>query len=152
MTELKYPTLVTMKNVLDLIARIFLACIFLFEAYDSIAYFKQTKETMTEYGFTWNQDVLLVCTIIGLLIGGILVLIGYRVGLGALLLLLYWIPVTFTVYSFWNDPDDYRRLHSIIFMKNVAIIGGLLMLIVNGSGKFSVKRLLMVTRIPKGET
>ena len=46
-----------MKDTIDLIARIFISLIFLFEAYDSIKFFKSTKAIMTEYGITWNQDI-----------------------------------------------------------------------------------------------
>ena len=95
-----------MKDSIDLLGRILIAFIFLFEAYDSIAFFKLTKETMLSYGLTWNQDLLLYSSIFLLMLGGILVLIGYRASLGAGLLLLYWIPVTFIVHSFWNDPED----------------------------------------------
>ena len=138
-----------MKDWIDLLARILISCIFLFEAYDSIAFFKQTKETMTEYGLTWNQELLLVGAIILLILGGILLLIGYRSSFGAILLLLYWVPVTFIVYSWWNDPIEIRRLNSIFFMRNLAVIGGLLMILVHGSGRFSVKRLILAMRVPK---
>jgi uncharacterized membrane protein YphA (DoxX/SURF4 family) len=87
-----------------------------------------------------------------LLIGGVLILLGYRMGLAGFLILAYWLPVTFIVYSFWNDPPDEVRLHAIIFAKNLAIAGGVLLLMIKGSGKYSVKRLQRVTRIPKGET
>jgi len=93
-----------MKDVLDLVGRILIAFIFLYEAYDSIAFFKQNKMTMTEFGVTWNQDLLLYGSIFLLLLGGILILIGYRVAFGAFCLLLYWIPLTFILYSWWNDP------------------------------------------------
>lgn len=48
-----------MKDIMDLMARIFLSLIFLWEAYDSIKYFKSTKIAMTGYGITWRQDLLL---------------------------------------------------------------------------------------------
>ncbi len=102
---------------------------------------------MTDYGITWNQDMLLVGVIIFLLIGGILVLIGYRVGLGVTMLLIYWIPVTFIVHSWWQYPEEMKRLQAIMFMKNIAITGGLLMLLVNGAGRFSVKRLFATTNV-----
>ena len=137
-----------MKDVADLIARIFLATIFLFEAYDSIQFYDHTQQTMTDYGITWRQDFLLISCIVLLLIGGVSLLIGYQAKLGAALLLAYWIPVTFIVYSFWNDPQEVRRLHSIFFMKNIAIIGGLLMVLVNGTGKYSIRRMLDVRRLP----
>ncbi|MDX1684164.1 MAG: DoxX family protein [Saprospiraceae bacterium] len=138
-----------MKDILDLVARVLISCIFLFEAYDSVAYYKNTKQTMIDYNLTWQTDILLIASIILLIVGGIFLLIGYRSALAATMLLMYWIPVTFIVYSFWNDPEEYRRLHSIFFMKNMAVVGGLLMIIVHGSGKYSVRRLIQAVRVPK---
>jgi len=137
-----------MKDVTDLIARIFIALIFLFEAYDSIKYFKTTKSQMTDYGFTWNQDFLLVSAIFLMILGGILVLSGYRSSFGAILLLIFYVPVTLVLHSWWNDPIEIQREQSILFMKNVAIIGGLLMVFVNGSGRYSIKRLFATTKVP----
>ena len=138
-----------MKDVLDLIARIMISTIFLFEAFDSIIYYNSTQNTMTEYGVHWRQDILLIGAIVLLILGGLLILIGYRAKFGAVLLLCYWIPVTLIVHSFWDAPEEVRRVQSILFMKDIAIIGGLLMLLVHGSGKYSVKRLLAVMRLPK---
>ncbi len=136
-----------MKDIIDLLARACLAFIFLYEAYDSIHYFKATKVTMTEFGITWRQDLLLLGVITFLIVGGLLVLTGYRTGLGVVMLLAYWIPVTFIVHSWWEYPEPEARLQAIMFMKNVAITGGLLMLWVNGAGKFSVKRLFATTNV-----
>lgn len=137
------------KDTADLIGRILIAFIFFHEAINSIFTFEQTKLTMTEYGITWYQDILLVGVITILIFGALQVLIGYGANLGALLLLLYWIPFTFIVYSFWNDSDDIRRLHALYFSRNMAIAGGLLILFANGSGNYSVKRLIHVMRLPK---
>jgi putative oxidoreductase len=138
-----------MKDVVDLLGRILLSFIFIYEAIDSILYFKKTTNLMTEYGITFQQDLLLVGAIFLLLAGGTLLLIGYRIGLGAILLMIYWIPVTFIVHSFWNDDLPERRLESILFMKNIAILGGLMFMAVNTSGKYSIKTLLANTRVPK---
>ena len=154
-----------MKDIVDLIGRVFLAFIFLYEAYDSIFFFKPTLKKMTFYGITGSQEFLLYGAIFLLLLGGILVLLGYRTSLGVFLLLLYWIPVTFIVHDFWNVPlecvmsvscpelqlneqEIFRRLQGILFMKNLAITGGLLMLWVNGSGKYSIRRLFATTKVP----
>ncbi|MCR9287528.1 DoxX family membrane protein [Saprospiraceae bacterium] len=151
-----------LKDIADLIARLCLAFIFLYEAYDSLVYFKATKAKMIEYGLTWNSEFLLVSGIILLILGGIMLLSGYRSGLGVTLLLMYWIPVTFIVHDFWNIDrdcnfevtclswvDEYRRIQGIMFMKNIAIMGGLLMVWVNGSGRYSIKRLFATTKVPK---
>jgi putative oxidoreductase len=137
-----------MKDIVDLIGRILLSFIFLFEAYDSLVYFKSTKLLMTAYGITWRQDLLLTGAITLLILGGVLLLIGYRSGFGVTLLLLYWIPVTFIVHSFWNDPPEEQRWQSILFMKNLAITGGLLMVWVNGSGRYSIRRLFATFKVP----
>ncbi|GAB5555015.1 MAG: hypothetical protein Sapg2KO_46060 [Saprospiraceae bacterium] len=137
-----------MKHLLDLLGRIFIAMIFLFEAYDSIWYAEENKAKMTEYGLTWRQDLLLYGAIFLLVVGGILLLIGYRVKLGAIMLLAYWVPVTFIVHSFWNDPEDLRRIQSILFMRNLGIVGGLLFVYVNGSGKYSIRRLFATSKVP----
>jgi putative oxidoreductase len=137
-----------MRDITDLIGRIFLATIFLFEAFDSIRYFDETKQAMTLHGVTWNQNFLLYCAIFLLVMGGLMVLTGYRSTLGAILLLMYWVPVTFIVHDFWNcAAKDELREQSILFMKNIAIIGGLLMLAGKGSGRYSIKKLLATTRV-----
>ncbi len=136
-----------MRDITDLIGRIFLSAIFLFEAVDSTLYFEKTKQTMSVYGLHWNQDMLLYGAILFLVMGGLMVLLGYRSTLGAILLLIYWVPVTFLVHDFWMYPKDELRIQSILFMKNIAIIGGLLMLVGKGSGRYSIKRLLATTRV-----
>ena len=76
-----------------------------------------------------------------------LIWLRYRSTFGAMLLLLYWVPVTFLVHDFWNSPKEELRLESILFMKNMAIIGGLLMIVGKGSGRYSMRRLLATTRV-----
>lgn len=137
-----------MKDIADLIARILISFIFLFEAYDYIRDFDGTKSIMADYGLTWNPNMLLFGAITLLILGGVMVLSGYRSSLGATLLLLYWIPVTFIMHSFWNDPESIRQASELHFMKNLAIIGGLLTVLVNGSGRYSIRRLFATARVP----
>jgi putative oxidoreductase len=136
-----------MKDIIDLLARICIALIFLWEAWDSIANYESTKASMAGYNITSSQDFLLTSAIVLMILGGILVLTGYRSGFGALLLLVFYVPATFVMHSWWNDPIDIQREQSILFMKNIAIIGGLLMVFVNGSGRYSIKRLFATTKV-----
>ena len=136
-----------MRDVIDLIGRIFLSAIFIFEAFDTTLYFEKTRQTMTQYGFTSHQDLILHAAIVLLVMGGLMVLFGYRSTFGSALLLCYWAPITFVVHDFWNAPKDQLRLESILFMKDVAIVGGLLMLMGKGSGRYSIKRLFATTKV-----
>ena len=138
-----------MKDVADLLGRIFLGVLFIYEALDSIIFFDKTVRTMKSHGITFSPNILLGILVIFLVVGSILVLIGYYARVGALMLLLYWVPFTLYAYSFWNDPSHLVRINSLNFMRAMAISGGLLIMIANGAGKYSVKRLIYVLRLPK---
>ncbi len=137
-----------MKDIFDLIGRMFVSAIFFYEAIDSMLYFDKTKIVMTKYGFVWQQDFILYATIFCLFLGATLILMGYRTGFGAFLLLLYWIPITLAVYSFWRAPTDaslrYQALH---FVKNIAIMGGIIQVLVHKSGKYRIRRIFSTTRV-----
>ncbi|MBK8620526.1 MAG: DoxX family protein [Saprospiraceae bacterium] len=138
-----------MKDIFELMGRIFIAFVFIYEALDALVFFEKTKMTMTVYGITWQQDFVLTSLIFILLLGGFLVLIGYYASVGSVLLLLYWLPYTLIVYSFWDDPLELKRLHALYFMRNLALCGGLMLLLANGAGKYSIKRLLFIMKLPK---
>lgn len=131
-----------LNDILDLIGRILISFLFLFEAYDSFLFYSVTRDKMVSYGLSWYPELWLNISLFFLCIGGLFLLIGYRARLAAFLLLLYWVPLTFIVYNFWAYPVDEQREISILFMKNIAISGALLLILVNGSGRFSMKRLL----------
>ncbi len=138
-----------MKNWIDLIGRIVVGLFFFFEAFDTIVFFDVTRETLTGYGITFAQDFLIAGSIIILLLGGMMVITGYYASIGATLLLIYWFTFTVVVYSWWNDPPEVKSLHVKSFMRNMALCGGLLIIIANGAKDYSVKRILHVMRLPK---
>lgn len=138
-----------MKDISELLARTLISFVFIYEALDAIVFYQKTKATMTAYGIVWQQDLILKLIIFVILFGGILVLMGYFARFGAALLLVFWVGYTLTVYSFWNDAPEYRRVHALYFMRNMALCGGLLLVMAHGAGKYSVKRLIYILRLPK---
>jgi putative oxidoreductase len=132
-----------MKDTLDLIARVLISTFFFFEAADNMIFYQLNLDKMVAYGLSWNPEVFLVGATILLVLGGLMLLIGYRAGLAGFFLLCYWLPLTFVVHDWWNmDPGELRRIQSFLFTKNLAIMGALLLIMANGSGRFSVRRLL----------
>jgi putative oxidoreductase len=136
-----------MKDIFDLLGRIFISFIFFFEAYDSLFFYQDTKNQMTAYGILWQQELLLNGSIFLLILGSLLILLGYRPSFGALLLLLYWLPLTFILYPFWEAGPEARRDMSVHFMKNMAISGGLFLVLVNGAGRWSMRRLFATSYV-----
>jgi putative oxidoreductase len=73
------------------------------------------------------------------LAGGLSVLLGYRARFGAFLLLLVLVPVTLIMHRFWAVPDpQLAALQKVMFMKNLSMIGGALVLMYYGAGPVSL--------------
>lgn len=71
--------------------------------------------------------------------GGLSVLLGYRIRWGAGLLLLFLAPVTLMMHRFWAATDPMQaQLHMVMFMKNLALIGGAILIGYFGAGPVSL--------------
>jgi len=73
------------------------------------------------------------------LAGGLSVLLGYHARFGAFLLLVFLVPVTLIMHRFWGVPDpQMRALQQVMFLKNLSMIGGALVLMYYGAGPVSL--------------
>jgi putative oxidoreductase len=71
--------------------------------------------------------------------GGLSILLGYRAKVGAWLIALFLVAVTPMMHKFWIVPDPMmHQLQMILFMKNVAILGGALLITQLGAGPWSL--------------
>jgi putative oxidoreductase len=76
--------------------------------------------------------------ILGLL-GGLSVLLGYRARAGAWLLIVFLVPVTIALHPFWAVADPMgRQMQLAMFLKNVSILGGALLIAHFGAGPVSL--------------
>ncbi len=62
------------------------------------------------------------------LAGAIFLILGYRIRLGAFLLLLFMVPVTLIYHDFWFQEGAQVQTELVMFLKNLAIIGGLIII------------------------
>ncbi len=75
------------------------------------------------------------------LVGGLSLLLGYKAKIGAWMLVVFLIPVTFMIHTYWDkEAGMLARMDMLCFWKNISLIGALLMLAYTGSGPYSVKR------------
>ncbi|MET0392975.1 MAG: DoxX family protein [Chitinophagaceae bacterium] len=73
------------------------------------------------------------------LLGGLSILLGYKAKYGAWLLILFLVPVTFTMHRFWTIADPMmQRMDMVMFMKNISLIGTALLLTYFGAGPVSI--------------
>jgi len=71
---------------------------------------------------------------------GILVAIGWQTRIAAFGLVAFTIVATLLAHNYWDMTGAARRANETAFWKNLAIIGGLMMLMASGAGRFSVDR------------
>ena len=115
------------------IGRTFLSAIFLLSGFDKIANPQGTQQYMAAKGMP-ATGLFLVAAILLELVGGLMLLLGCHARRGALLLILFLVPTTLIFHT-----DFAEKLQVIMFMKNLAILGGLLFVAAFGSGPFSLK-------------
>ena len=73
------------------------------------------------------------------IVGGISVALGYRARLGALALIAFLVPVTFSMHQFWNVADPMAAMNEkISFLKNLGLTGGALVIAYFGAGPVSL--------------
>lgn len=69
------------------------------------------------------------------IVGGVSILLGYKAKYGALILIAFLVPVTFMMHAFWGVSDPMQKqMQMTMFMKNIALIGGALLIFASGSG------------------
>ena len=83
-----------------------------------------------------------VAVMVGLLelIGGILIVIGFQTRLAGLGLALFTLAASWLFHAFWSAPAEQQFVTQLLFMKNISIAGGLLLLSALGPGPFSLDR------------
>jgi putative oxidoreductase len=128
------------SNLVGLFGRQLFSIIFILS---SASHFKPaTVEYGAQHGVPL-ASVLVPLSGIVALAGGLSVLLGYRTRLGAWLLTLFLIPVTLTMHNFWVAPDARAfQVESALFLRNVALLGGALLIGHFGGGPLSLDALL----------
>jgi putative oxidoreductase len=127
-------------NAVALVGRILLAIIFIVSGFGKITGYDGTAGYMAAKGMPMVQ-VLLPLTILVELGGALLLLVGFKARWAALLLFLFMIPVTLIFHAFWGLPDaNAAQMQQIHFLKNLAIMGGMLMVYAFGPGTLSVDK------------
>jgi len=119
-----------MKDLIDLISRVLISLLFLFNGYFKIINYDGTIEWMESYGV---PGIFLTPAIILEIAAPILIIIGYNTRLAASLLAGFCIA---TAFVFHTDFSNQMQITS--FLKNIALAGGFLIIAINGARKFSL--------------
>lgn len=125
-------------NLGNFLGRILLGLIFIVAGINKIVGFQDSVKYMQANGITEFTHILLASALFIELVCGFLIIAGYQTKWAALILFLFLIPTTFIFHAFWNAAEPEKNLQSILFFKNLAIMGGLVILAAASPGAISL--------------
>ena len=126
-----------MNHSAMLVGRILLSLVFLIAGYRKLMGVAASAGYFAKLGFPMPE--VLVWVAIAVELGGaILLIVGWKTRWAALLLALFTLIATFAAHRFWEvDPAQYANQMNH-FLKNLAIVGGMVILAATGPGALSV--------------
>ncbi len=124
----------TVKKVSDLAGRSLLSVLFLLSGVGKISAYAATAAYMSSVGV---PGVLLPVVIATEVLGAIAIVLGWQTRVSALLLAGYSLLAALIFHTNFAD-----QIEMIMFLKNVSIAGGFLLLVANGAGPLSLDRRL----------
>ena len=121
-----------------LVGRILLALIFLVAGYRKLMAVAGSAGYFAKLGFPMTD--VLVWVVIAVEIGAaVLLILGWKTRWGALALALFTLIATFAAHRFWEISDAGQYANQMNhFLKNLAIVGGMIILAATGPGPHSV--------------
>lgn len=127
----------TYQNALNLLGRVLLVALFLPAGLSKITGFEGTVGYFTSLGMA-APTLGVIVAIVAEVLGGIALLVGFQTRLVAILLAVFTLAASIIGHAYWAAPADAAFIAQLLFFKNIAVMGGLLVLASSGAGKFSV--------------
>lgn len=113
--------------------------IFFWSGYTKLAYLEPNIGYMKAFGMPAAEWLIWPAALVELA-GGLMLLLGWKARWAAVALIGFTAVATLVFHAYWGVPADEMLNQQIHFMKNIAIIGGLLSILVNGSGRHALER------------
>ena len=123
-----------MTNILDLVGRVFISLVFLLSGINKIINYEGSIGWMESFGM---PGIFLIPAIILEIGAPILIISGYKVKIAAALLSVFCIATALIFHT-----DFSNQMQFVSFMKNIALAGGFLFLVINDTKGFSLERKL----------
>ena len=129
----------TQNNVVTLAGRTLLALIFIVSGFGKITGFAGTAGYMASKGMPM-AEVLLVGAIAVEFLGGLMLLLGWKARWAALAIFIFIVPATLIFHNPAGLTGQDAQNQMIQVMKNLSIMGGMLMVFAFGPGAWSLDR------------
>jgi putative oxidoreductase len=146
-----------LKKIFALFGRLFISTLFILSALNKIFLWQETQSGLINLFSDWQgymgfsvsiakffskaiafvPEILILVTALEL-IGALMIFFNIKVRVGAILLILFMLPATIMLHPFWFVNKARQVAEMILFLKNLAIIGGLFYIISFGSKQIDI--------------
>lgn len=127
----------SLQNPLSLVGRVLLAYLFIPAGIAKITGFAGTVGYIASVGMPAPTLAATAAAIVEI-VGGFAILLGFGTRIAALALALFTLVASLFFHAYWSVPADQQMIQSLLFGKNIAVVGGLLTLAAWGAGAWSV--------------
>ncbi len=127
----------TYQSALNLVGRLLIVALFLPAGLGKIAGFEGTLGYFASLGIPAPVFALVVTIVIEVL-GSIALLVGFQARIVAVIMAIFTLAAAVTGHAYWAAPADAVFIAQLLFFKNIAVMGGLLVLASAGAGRFSI--------------
>ena len=124
-------------GLLPFAARLLLCAIFVQGAFGKITGWAGQAEYMASHGMRFIAPLLAAALVIEV-VGVLLLLVGYQARLAALVMFVYLGIVSAMLHNFWALSGMSAGANQTAFLKNLGIMGGLLMISAYGPGRWAI--------------
>lgn len=127
----------TLQNPLALVGRLLLAWLFLPAGIMKIGGFAGTAGYIASKGLPMPELGVVIAILVE--VGaGLALIAGFGTRIAALALAAFTVAATFVFHNYWGVPAEQAMMQQFLFNKNIAVIGGLLVLAAQGAGAWSL--------------
>lgn len=127
----------TLQNPLALAGRLLLAWFFVLPGFAKISGFAGTAGYIASMGLPMPQVAAALALTVEI-VGGLALFLGLCTRWAALALAFFTLVASFFFHAYWGVPAEAKMVTQLLFNKNIAVVGGLLVLAAFGAGGWSL--------------
>ena len=125
------------KAYVSVVGRLLLALMFILSGFGKLGNIEGTAAFIASGGLP--APTFLAAAVGALeLFGGLALVVGYQVRLVGLALALFTVAASVVFHAFWSAPAAQQYVTQLLFMKNISVAGGMLLISALGAGPLSI--------------
>jgi putative oxidoreductase len=128
------------------VARVLLALMFVLAGIGKLTGLEGTAGYIASKGLPAPMLLAVAAGVLEL-VAGVLIIIGWQARWAALALAGFTVVASVIFHNFWAMPAEQQMMQQLMFMKNLAVTGGLLLVFAFGAGALSLDARRGATRL-----